>query len=272
VELLLLGPPRPGRVEALCRPARRVRRGESLLLEGGIEAPVLERDGGRCSLLLPEGAEQALAGAGRVPLPPYIVQQRRRHGEPDELPLDRQRYQTVYASAEGAVAAPTAGLHFTPELIRSLREQGLGWAELSLLVGPGTFEPVRVERVAEHQVEPERYTIPEPTWAALEAARRAGSAVVAVGTTTCRALESAARFSPPRLEGDADLTIVPGHRFRAIDALITNFHLPRSSLLLLVAAFAGREAILAAYAEAMEAGYRFYSYGDAMLIDPRDTS
>jgi S-adenosylmethionine:tRNA ribosyltransferase-isomerase len=269
VELLLLGPPRPGRVEALCRPARRVRRGESLLLGGGVKAIVIERSGGRCSLLLPEEAAPELTGAGRMPLPPYIVQQRRKQGQPDELPWDRERYQTVYAASDGAVAAPTAGLHFTPELIGALRDQGIGWVELSLLVGPGTFEPVRAENVAEHRVEPEAYSIPASTWSAIEATHSGGGAVVCVGTTTCRALESAARFTPPRLEGQADLTIVPGHRFRVVDVLVTNFHLPRSSLLLLVSALAGRETLLAAYAEAVAAGYRFYSYGDAMLIDPR---
>jgi S-adenosylmethionine:tRNA ribosyltransferase-isomerase len=270
VELLLLSlPAGGGPAEALCRPAKRVHPGEALLLAPGLRAEVLSREGGRCRLLLPADAAARIDRAGRLPLPPYIVQQRRARGEPEDSAADRERYQTVYAAASGAVAAPTAGLHFTPELIAGLGALGIGWAKLSLLVGPGTFEPVRAARIAEHRVEPERYAIPEATWTAVEATRRAGASVVAVGTTSCRALESAALTQPPRLAGEASLTILPGHRFRTVDALVTNFHLPRSSLLLLVSALAGRERILGAYREAAAAGYRFYSYGDAMLIDPR---
>lgn len=272
VELLFLAPPRQGVVEAICRPASKVRPGEGLLLGDSLRASILERHGSRCRLLLPAGVEALLTRVGHLPLPPYILHQRRQRGEALETPADRHDYQTVYASADGAVAAPTAGLHFTPDLLASLRSEGVGWAEVSLLVGPGTFEPVRVDSIAEHRVEAENYSIPEATWAAIEETRRAGGKVVAVGTTTCRALESAARFTPPRLAGEANLTILPGYAFRVIDALITNFHLPRSSLLVLVCAFAGRNRILEAYREAVDHGYRFYSYGDAMLIDPNAAS
>jgi S-adenosylmethionine:tRNA ribosyltransferase-isomerase len=268
VELLFLAAPRPGIAEAICRPASKVRPGERLVLGSGFRASVLERHGGRCRLLLPVGIESLTSTLGHLPLPPYILHQRRVRGESLEQPTDRQDYQTVYASVDGAIAAPTAGLHFTPELLDSIRAQGIGWAELSLLVGPGTFEPVRVPSIAEHRVEAETYSIPGSTWSAIESTRHVGNRVISVGTTTCRALEAAAQATLPRLDGQADLTILPGHQFRVVDALITNFHLPRSSLLLLVSAFAGRERILEAYRDAVARGYRFYSYGDAMLIDP----
>ncbi len=184
------------------------------------------------------------------------------------MPSDRERYQTVYAREPGSVAAPTAGLHFTAGLLDRLRERGVERAELVLHVGPGTFRPVEVADVREHRVEPERFTIPVETAAAVDRARAEGRRVVAVGTTATRALESATddtgRLRPG--DGETGLVIVPGFRFRAADALVTNFHLPRSSLLLLVSAFAGRARVLAAYAEAVRERYRFYSYGDAMLV------
>jgi S-adenosylmethionine:tRNA ribosyltransferase-isomerase len=197
---------------------------------------------------------------GQMPLPPYV--RRAPTG------ADRERYQTVYARERGSVAAPTAGLHFTPALLERLAARGIARAELILHVGPGTFRPVQVERVEDHRVDPEPVQMPAASAEAVNRTRAAGGRVVAVGTTSARALEAAAdpsgRVRP--LEGETALTILPGHRFRVTDALVTNFHLPRSSLLLLVCALAGRERVLAAYAEALARGYRFYSYGDAMLI------
>ena len=203
---------------------------------------------------------EALERSGHTPLPPYIAR-------PDR-PEDRERYQTVYARERGSVAAPTAGLHFTPALLERLAARGIDRAELLLHVGPGTFRPVKAENVEDHRVDPEPFMIPGESVDAIAAARRRGGRVVCVGTTTVRALETRARRDG-RVEpgaGETDCVIVPGFRFRVTDALITNFHLPRSSLLLLVAAFAGRERVLAAYAEAVRRDYRFYSYGDAMLL------
>jgi S-adenosylmethionine:tRNA ribosyltransferase-isomerase len=181
---------------------------------------------------------------------------------------DRARYQTVYAREPGSVAAPTAGLHFTPAVFEALAARGVAWTEVVLHVGPGTFLPVRTENVEDHRLAPEPYLIPEPAAEAIAAARARGSRVVAVGTTSVRTLETAAapggRVTPGA--GATDLVIVPGHRFQVVDALLTNFHLPRSSLLLLVSAFASRERVLEAYAAALAEGYRFYSYGDAMLV------
>ena len=211
---------------------------------------------------LPEGLseDEALERFGHAPLPPYI---RREDG-----PTDRERYQTVYAREPGSVAAPTAGLHFTPELLSRLALRGIELAELVLHVGPGTFRPVEVEDVRQHRVDPEQLLIPDETAATVERARREGRRVVAVGTTVTRALESAldvsGRLQPG--ERETELVILPGHRFRVVSALVTNFHLPGSSLLLLACAFAGRERLLAAYREAVAERYRFYSYGDAMLI------
>jgi S-adenosylmethionine:tRNA ribosyltransferase-isomerase len=197
---------------------------------------------------------------GHTPLPPYVTRADR--------PEDRARYQTVYARERGSVAAPTAGLHFTPALLERLAARGVERAELVLHVGPGTFRPVKAENVEDHRVDPEPFVVPEESAERIAAARRRGGRIVCVGTTSVRVLASRAR-ADGRVEagaGETDCVIVPGFRFRATDALVTNFHLPRSSLLLLVAAFAGRERVLAAYAEAVRLGYRFYSYGDAMLI------
>jgi S-adenosylmethionine:tRNA ribosyltransferase-isomerase len=202
-----------------------------------------------------------LERVGEVPLPPYI----RRVSGPSGA--DRERYQTVYARAPGAVAAPTAGLHFTPELLRTLAGRGIEHATLTLHVGPGTFLPLRGETLEELTLLSEPYDLPATTVARIAAARAAGGRIVAVGTTTVRALESAAAGGALRpTRGEAEAFIRPGHRFRAVDALITNFHLPRSSLLALVAAFAGWARIRAAYEEAVRRRYRFYSFGDAMLI------
>jgi S-adenosylmethionine:tRNA ribosyltransferase-isomerase len=210
-----------------------------------------------------EGAssvDEAVDRIGHVPLPPYIKR--------DDRPDDRERYQTVYATARGSVAAPTAGLHFDEATIGAIRAAGIGWTTITLHVGYGTFKPVRVERVEEHQVDPEPYEVGSAAADAIARTRAAGRRIVAVGTTTTRALESAglADGTVRAGAGVAELFIHPGHRFRVVDALLTNFHLPKSSLLMLVAAFAGRELILDAYRHAISEGFRFYSYGDAMLV------
>ncbi len=201
----------------------------------------------------------ALQREGRVPLPPYIRR--------EATGADRERYQTVVAREPGSAAAPTAGLHFTEQLLGRLAEHGIARATVTLHVGPGTFLPVRAETLAGHRMHPERYHVPEETARAVAACRERGSRVVAVGTTTVRTLESA--FLGRGLQsgwGQTDLFIHPGYHFRVMDALVTNFHLPRSSLLMLACCFAGRERVLAAYREAVTLGYRFYSYGDAMVI------
>ena len=204
--------------------------------------------------------QAAIERYGHAPLPPYIRR--------EDRPADRERYQTVYAREPGSVAAPTAGLHFTPELLSRLGARGIERAEVVLHVGPGTFRPVEVEDVREHRVDPERYVVPPEAAAAVDRARAEGRRVLAVGTTATRVLETAtsAEGRLPAGEGETALVIVPGHRFRAVSGLVTNFHLPASSLLLLACAFAGRERLLAAYQAAVRERYRFYSYGDAMLI------
>jgi S-adenosylmethionine:tRNA ribosyltransferase-isomerase len=268
VEVLLLHPVGPTAEDwaALLRPARHCPVGTTVVVgDGAARATVTAREelGRVCVRLDGVGlVEDFLAAHGFPPLPPYIHRYRKPGGE------DWARYQTVYAARPGAVAAPTAGLHFTAELLAALGARGIELHRVTLHVGPGTFRPVRVERVAEHRVEAERFEVSAATAAAVERARRDGRRVVAVGTTTVRALETVARSDGTVTPGVGwtDLTVVPGHEFRAVDALLTNFHLPRSSLLLLVSAFAGRERVLGAYAHAIAAGYRFYSYGDAMLI------
>ena len=208
---------------------------------------------------------------GHVPLPPYI--------DRDDRAADRDRYQTVYAQARGSVAAPTAGLHFTPEILQQIRARGIEIAEITLHVGLGTFQPVRVEKVEDHKLHREWYEIPVEAAQAINRAKAEGRRVVAVGTTTVRTLEYAAecaakpaaeRTGRDRIEagrGEADMFIYPGYRFRIVDALLTNFHLPQSTLLMLVCALGGKELVMAAYRHAVEAGYRFYSYGDCMFIE-----
>jgi S-adenosylmethionine:tRNA ribosyltransferase-isomerase len=205
--------------------------------------------------------EEAIEQIGHIPLPPYIKRV--------DQHSDRERYQTVFARARGSIAAPTAGLHFTPELLSALTRSGIERVEITLHVGYGTFQPVRVDHVEQHAVAPEHYEITPEAATAIERARADGRRIVAVGTTTTRTLEAVARANSGRIvagTGMADLFIYPGFDFTVIDGLLTNFHLPQSSLLMLVAAFAGREQVLAAYREAIVSGYRFYSYGDAMLI------
>ena len=271
--------PTGGRVEVLiervlepCRALARVRcrralhEGGTVLLGKRADAPVLRavaRQGEFWVLELSGAVDfpALLERYGRMPLPPYLDRQ-------DE-PLDRERYQTVYARRAGAVAAPTAGLHFTPELLTGLEQRGVGLAWLTLHVGSGTFQPIRAQDVEDHQIHEEWMELDATLCTQVSAVRRAGGRVIAVGTTSLRALESAARngFEPQRCM--TRLYITPGFRFRVVDGLITNFHLPGTSLLVLAAAFAGRATLLRAYQHAIEREYRFYSYGDAMFIQRR---
>jgi S-adenosylmethionine:tRNA ribosyltransferase-isomerase len=276
VELLLLAPTdEPHTWSALVHPARRLRDGERLALEGAEEWDVCMLGRDRDAAGKPEmewrvrfadraGAvlapEEVLERAGHVPLPPYVAR-------PDAA-SDAERYQTVFASAPGAVAAPTAGLHFTPALLARLAAHGIERAAVTLHVGPGTFQPVKCARIEDHVMHAERFELSPATVAAVHAARARGGRVVAVGTTAVRVLESCAdeRGALAAASGETRLFLHPGARFRVVDALLTNFHLPRSTLLMLVSAFAGRERVLRLYREALEQGYRFYSYGDAMLV------
>jgi S-adenosylmethionine:tRNA ribosyltransferase-isomerase len=211
-----------------------------------------------------EDLELSLQRIGFAPLPPYI----HRNGDGGTRAQDRERYQTVYALREGAIAAPTAGLHFTRETLDQIREKGIRVVSLTLHVGMGTFLPVKSQEVEKHRLEPEFLDLSPETAETINQVRRAGGRIFAVGTTVTRALESSAEENGEirARQGETGLFILPGHRFRAVDALVTNFHLPRSTLLMLVSAFAGREFILSAYGEAIKQEYRFYSYGDAMLI------
>jgi len=272
VELLALEAEADGRWRMLARAGGTLRADEVLLV--GEDAQVrLDRPlgGGRWLAAGVDGdLLSLLLRYGRMPLPPYI---RREGADPRLDALDRERYQTVFAKHAGAVAAPTAGLHLTPELLAALAARGLEVATLTLHVGLGTFEPVRTERLEDHRMHDEAFEIPPATAEAVRRTRAAGGRVVAVGTTTVRALEAAAAASddglPTAGAARTDLLIAPGYDLRVVDVLLTNFHLPRSTLLALVSALAGRERILAAYAEAVREGYRFYSYGDAMLIVTR---
>jgi S-adenosylmethionine:tRNA ribosyltransferase-isomerase len=266
VELLMLRPLDGGRWEALARPGKHCGPEARVTLAGGAaRATVLERRalGARViEIAAPWPVDELMERHGLPPLPPYID----RHDAPK--PEDWERYQTVYATEKGSVAAPTAGLHFTPALLERLGAAGVEVHRVTLHVGAGTFRPIRAAGVEAHRLQPEVARVPAATAEAVDRARAEGRRVVAVGTTTTRTLEWAAgetgRVRPRH--GEADLFIYPGYRFRVVDALVTNFHLPRSTLLLLVSAFAGRDRVLDAYRHAVAEGYRFYSYGDAMLI------
>lgn len=221
---------------------------------------VLARQDDMTQLRFPRPVLDVLDQFGRLPLPPYI--------EHTPTADDEARYQTVYADEPGAVAAPTAGLHFDDAMLDALKEMGVRTARVTLHVGAGTFQPVRVDNVAEHKMHSERYTIPQPTVDAIRETRARGGRVVAVGTTSLRALEAAAQSDQLHAgSSETDIFITPGYRFRVVDALITNFHLPKSTLLMLVSAFAGLDAIRAAYAHAIRERYRFFSYGDAMFLE-----
>ena len=270
VEVLLTRQLDPQAVEweALVHPGRKIGVGERLFFgeQDELQAEVVARGayGERRLRFAPAQDFFALVELiGHVPLPPYI--------DRPAVAADRERYQTVFARERGSVAAPTAGLHFTPELLARLCERGMETAEITLHVGLGTFQPVRTEVVEEHRLHSESYTVPPVAAAAIQDARDQGRRIVAVGTTSVRTLEHCARAHPEGKivagPGETDIFIHPGFEFRVTGALLTNFHLPRSTLLMLVCAFAGREKVLAAYQHAVEERYRFYSYGDCMLIE-----
>jgi S-adenosylmethionine:tRNA ribosyltransferase-isomerase len=261
-EVLLLHPANKGDAwEALVRPGRRIRPGDTLTLAPGATIAIGERtpEGGRIVRFVGLDADEAMIRFGILPLPPYITQ---------PPPDADERYQTVYARHAASVAAPTAGLHFTEALLRELGSAGIQWTTLTLDVGAGTFAPVTARDVRDHVMHRERYDIPASTAHEINTARAQGRRVVAIGTTSLRAMEAAAKDG--KVEAGArttDIFIYPPYRFRIVDALITNFHLPRSTLLMLVCAFAGRERMLDAYRAAVEERYRFYSFGDAMFIE-----
>lgn len=266
VELLLLR--QEGSAwSALARPARKLRPGDRLIFTGrtpeiqSAVATVLSGRGeGEITVRFEDAADARLYDYGVTPLPPYIT----------EVLENSERYQTVYASEAGSAAAPTAGLHFTPELLARLREAGVGWIEVTLHVGLDTFRPINVENVEEHHIHQEWCEVTQTAADEIAACRRRGNRVIAVGTTAARTLETLGRTwsdeDPRGISGMTGEFIVPGHEWKIVDALLTNFHLPRSTLLMLVSALAGREAILNAYAEAVKRQYRFFSFGDAMLI------
>jgi S-adenosylmethionine:tRNA ribosyltransferase-isomerase len=267
-EVLLLHPSaEDGCWEAMVRPGKRVRKGDRLALDDacGIEIVDWAPDGHRVVRFFGIEADGAMALHGEVPLPPYI----------DRPPPDAdERYQTIYSTRDGSVAAPTAGLHFTPELLDTLRLRGVGWTTITLHVGAGTFRPVKTDDVRDHLMHAELYEISEEAAGAIRDAREIGGRIVAVGTTSLRALEASAAQTGEVTAGShwTPIFIHPPYRFKIVDALITNFHLPRSTLLMLVAAFAGRERILATYEEAIAREYRFYSFGDAMFVERSDSS
>jgi S-adenosylmethionine:tRNA ribosyltransferase-isomerase len=270
IEVLFANPAGGNAWEVLCRPGKRIRSGDRIIFGNGefegvfgeLQGPQELKQLGLRLLQLTSSArlEQFLETHGHVPLPPYI--------EREDTPADAQEYQTIYAKVPGAVAAPTAGLHFTDTMFDRIRARGVEILKITLHVGIGTFIPVRSENAEEHILKPERYVIDEQTAARLNAARDEGRRIIAVGTTTTRTLEHIihkhGRFRADA--GEADLFILPGYNFRAIGGLLTNFHLPKSSLIMLVSAFASRTAILQAYRHAIAERYRFYSYGDCMLI------
>ena len=267
VELFLLHEREPQVWEALARPARRLQKGARVRFGDRLRAEVIELlEGGRRTVRFETDAplHELLEETGQTPLPPYI-----KRAEAVSFEEDRERYQTVYARRRGAIAAPTAGLHFTPRVLDEIKARGALLVEITLHVGYGTFEPVRARDLSQHAVEPEQIEITEDAALTINNARALGRRIFAIGTTTTRALESAAGEDHEGVVAGArlaSLTITPGYRFRIVDALLTNFHLPRSSLLVLVATFAGRNLVQAAYAHAVQSRYRFYSYGDCMLI------
>ncbi|MBD1601836.1 tRNA preQ1(34) S-adenosylmethionine ribosyltransferase-isomerase QueA [Pseudomonas typographi] len=246
-------------VLAHVRASKAPKPGTRLLIDGGGEAEMLARQDALFQLRFAEPVLPLLERVGHMPLPPYI-------DRPDDS-ADRERYQTVYAEHAGAVAAPTAGLHFDEALLEAIRAKGVGTAFVTLHVGAGTFQPVRVERIEDHHMHKEWLEVSGEVVAAVQACRARGGRVIAVGTTSVRSLESAARDGELKpFSGDTDIFIYPGRPFHVVDALVTNFHLPESTLLMLVSAFAGYSQTMAAYAAAVEQGYRFFSYGDAMFI------
>ena len=278
LEGLFLSENEPGTWQVLLKGARKVKPGDELYLKDKAKkdfcrAVVLENQGdGRCRLKIDtatsdsdkiSSADTILDKIGFPPLPPYI----KRGDDPAAAAIDKLRYQTVYARHTGAVAAPTAGLHFTKQLIEQLKQAGIRFAYITLHVGTGTFKPITTVNLEDHQIHQERFGIDEENARIINTAKNQGSRIIAVGTTSARTLETAATGSQVKAtDGTTSLFIKPGYKFKIVDAMVTNFHLPKSTLLALVAAFAGLENILAAYNHAIEQRYRFYSYGDAMLI------
>jgi S-adenosylmethionine:tRNA ribosyltransferase-isomerase len=251
-------------VLAHVRASKSPRAGSRLTLEGEVEVEVTGRDGALFALRFPEPVLEILKRVGHMPLPPYI--------EREAVESDAERYQTVYARKEGAVAAPTAGLHFDQAMLEHLQHMGIEMAYVTLHVGAGTFQPVRSDDIREHVMHSETIEVPEAVVEAVARTRARGGRVVAVGTTVVRSLESAARANPngelAPFQGETDIFIYPGYIFRVVDAMLTNFHLPESTLLMLVSAFAGYEQVMAAYRHAVAERYRFFSYGDAMFVLP----
>jgi S-adenosylmethionine:tRNA ribosyltransferase-isomerase len=266
IEFLFIREKEPGAWEVLCRPAKKARPGDRIVFAPGFEARV-EEEGAEGLRTLRFGTEDILAGLRRIgfaPLPPYI---KRRKDQTDLRTSDLDRYQTVFARNNGAIAAPTAGLHFIPDILEGIRRQGALVREVTLEVGIATFQPVRVDRIEEHRMLEERYEVPPETARDISAARTGGRRVTAVGTTVVRTLESAWSDGVVRPgPGATSLFIHPGFEYRVVDRLLTNFHLPKSTLLMLVSALAGTDLIMEAYREAVRERYRFFSYGDCMLI------
>jgi S-adenosylmethionine:tRNA ribosyltransferase-isomerase len=251
--------------EAWCRPAKRVKRGDVVRFSETLTAAVLDKTGDGTVVIRFEGDTEEIERIGQPPLPPYIARESAR-------PEDRDSYQTVYAAERGAIAAPTAGLHFTQEILDDIARRGVEVVRVTLHVGIGTFKPVKVDEIAEHRMDSERYEITADAARALNRAREERRRIVAVGTTSVRTLESAIRAGEGKFvagRAETSIFITPGFEFQTIDALLTNFHLPESTLIMLVSAFAGMETIRAAYASAIQKGYLFYSYGDCMFITSR---
>ncbi len=271
VEVLLLKPLTNGRAgesvwRCLVKSSKKPGLGSKIVFDQSFRAEIIEEDNGEYTLAFTceDTFDRVLDRVGKTPLPPYI----KRESDFDEGIVDRERYQTVFARSRGAVAAPTAGLHFTRKLLDQITGKGVELVYLTLEVGWGTFQPVRVKNIEEHRMHPEQFVLHAEAARSINEARQRGSRIIGVGTTTARLLESVAgeggRVKAEK--GSTDLFIYPGYTFKAIDCLITNFHVPRSTLIMLVSAFAGREFILEAYRAAIQAKYRFYSYGDAMMI------
>jgi len=267
IEVLIERPVGPHEALAQIRASKSPKPGSTLRLADAFDVTVLGRVGEFFHLRFPDDEDlvQLLERHGKLPLPPYI---QRAAGDADE-----SRYQTVYARSPGSVAAPTAGLHFDESVLKRVAERGAKCAWLTLHVGAGTFQPVRVDDLGEHSMHCERYVIPQETVDAIAATRAAGGRVIAVGTTSMRALEAAAQEGPLAAgSGETEIFILPGFRFRVVDALVTNFHLPKSTLLMLVSAFAGMDTMRQAYRHAIAQRYRFFSYGDAMLLTRNDNA
>jgi S-adenosylmethionine:tRNA ribosyltransferase-isomerase len=266
IEFLLTRERDPVTWETWCRPAKRVKPGDTVTFSDTLSAVVVEKEEGTVVIRF-QGDMTEIDRIGVPPLPPYITRDEQRES-------DRESYQTVYAAARGAIAAPTAGLHFTQEILDAIEARGIPVVRVTLHVGIGTFKPVKADRVEDHRMDSERYDITAEAADALNAAMKSGRKIVAVGTTSVRTLESAIRAGNGRFvagHGETSIFITPGFEFRAVDRLLTNFHLPESTLLMLVSAFAGMQTIRDAYAEAIRNRYLFYSYGDSMFITGRDS-